>query len=190
MGAGRRSMTAGFVVLGGPPGSGKTTLARPLAMRLGVPLLSKDTIKEALYDRLAATTAEASPVEFSRQLGIAALDVLYAIAADCPAAVLESNFHTEFSRPRIAALPGPVVEVFCRCDADLAQRRLLDRAAGLLGPGRHPVHHDTLRDPATFYTAETTEPVAGGWPVLEVDTAVPVDLEVLVGRVRSALRRR
>jgi len=109
--------------------------------------------------------------------------------------VLESNFHTGFARPRIAALPGPAVEVFCRCDADLAKRRLLDRAVGLLGTSRHPVHCDTLRDPSTFYSAETTEPettepVAGGWPVLEVDTSAPVDLEELIGRVRSARQGR
>lgn len=85
--------------------------------------------------------------------------------------------------------------MFCRCDADLAKRRLLDRAVGLLGTSRHPVHCDTLRDPSTFYSAETTEPettepVAGGWPVLEVDTSAPVDLEELIGRVRSARQGR
>lgn len=179
-----------FVVLGGPPGSGKTTLAGALSRRLGVPLLSKDTIKEALYDRLSSTAEATSPVEFSRLLGLAALDVMYAVAADCPAAILEANFHAGFARPRIAALPGPIVEVFCRCDRELAQRRLFDRAAGRPGSGRHPVHHDTQVDPASFYTADTTEPVAGGWPVIQVDTPVPVDLDALVGRVRSALTSR
>jgi hypothetical protein len=37
-----------FVLVTGPPGSGKTTLAGPLAERLSLPLIAKDTIKEAL----------------------------------------------------------------------------------------------------------------------------------------------
>ena len=44
----------------GPPGSGKTTLARPLAQRLRLPLLSKDDIKEALAG--AVQPAEGSRV--------------------------------------------------------------------------------------------------------------------------------
>ncbi|HEX8858768.1 MAG TPA: AAA family ATPase [Actinomycetes bacterium] len=41
-----------LVLVTGPPASGKTTLARPLAFSLGLPLLGKDTIKEALFDTL------------------------------------------------------------------------------------------------------------------------------------------
>ena len=36
-----------FVVVSGPPASGKTTLARAIAPALGLPLVAKDTIKEA-----------------------------------------------------------------------------------------------------------------------------------------------
>ncbi|MDQ1534024.1 MAG: hypothetical protein QOF28_1785, partial [Actinomycetota bacterium] len=38
-----------FVVITGLPAAGKTTLAVPLAEALGVPLISKDAIKEALF---------------------------------------------------------------------------------------------------------------------------------------------
>lgn len=176
----------GFVILNGPPGSGKTTLAGPLSLRLGMAVLSKDTIKESLDDWFPA-----ADVAGSRRLGIAALDVMYALAAKSPGAILESNFHRGLARPRIEALPGPIVEVFCRCDLALAHHRLRERAAGRGGPGpwRHRVHHDSVIDPAEIYTAENTEPVAGGWPVIEVDTTGPVDVDALIGQIRSALER-
>jgi predicted kinase len=41
-----------LILVTGPPASGKTTLAQPLARQLGVPLLGKDTVKEALFDTL------------------------------------------------------------------------------------------------------------------------------------------
>src|SRR4051794_10844242 len=48
--AGGRSPLA--VVVSGIPASGKTTLARQLALALELPLVSKDVIKEALFDAL------------------------------------------------------------------------------------------------------------------------------------------
>ncbi len=42
-------MAAFTVLVTGVPGSGKTTLARELSVRLRLPLLSMDTIKEQLF---------------------------------------------------------------------------------------------------------------------------------------------
>lgn len=59
----------GFVLVGGWPAAGKTTLARPLACELKFAYLSKDDVKEALMDTLGAP----STVEESRDLGRAAV---------------------------------------------------------------------------------------------------------------------
>jgi predicted kinase len=54
-----------FVLVGGWPGSGKTTLATALAAELRTTLLSKDVVKEALM----AERGRPSTVEESRRLG-------------------------------------------------------------------------------------------------------------------------
>ena len=43
-----------YVVLTGPPASGESTLSHALAGELGLPLLAKDTIEQALLDELGA----------------------------------------------------------------------------------------------------------------------------------------
>ncbi|HWS64347.1 MAG TPA: AAA family ATPase [Steroidobacteraceae bacterium] len=52
-------MTDLMIILG-CPASGKTTLARRLAAELTVPILSKDDIKEALFDVLGFADRERS----------------------------------------------------------------------------------------------------------------------------------
>ena len=54
-----------FVLVAGPPGSGKTTLANPLSEHLRLPLIAKDPIKEALMD----VQGWPSSVQESRMLG-------------------------------------------------------------------------------------------------------------------------
>ena len=76
-----------FVLVAGWPGSGKTTLAAALATELGLPLLSKDEIKEALMDGLGRPETVAQ----SRQLGRAAVRSSRSTrSAFCPVARLTS----------------------------------------------------------------------------------------------------
>jgi predicted kinase len=92
-----------------PPGSGKPTLATALAPELGLPLLAKDTIKQALMAALPVPD-----IETSQALGIASTAAMLAVAGENTVAVLESVWYRERSLAALRKLPGPVVEVFCR----------------------------------------------------------------------------
>ena len=167
-----------FVVVSGPPASGKSTLAPALAQELALPLVAKDTIKHALMSVL-----DVGDVETSRELGRAAVAAMLAVAAECPrGAVLESNFYRSVAVVELGALPGPVVEIFCRCDHDVAQRRFRARASC-----RHAGHFDSVRTAEELWNDEVAEPVAGGWPVLEVDTNQPADVAEVLRFVRRVL---
>lgn len=166
-----------FVVVNGPPGSGKTTLGKELASRLGLPFLAKDEIKEALMDQCGILD-----IEMSRQLGRVAMTSLLVDANDSPVgAVIEANFKRSLALPDLRQLPGLVVEVFCRCPRELCLARYRERSSG-----RHPGHFDAERPDADLWNDETTRPVAGGWQVIEVDTSNPVDVATLVKAVRNA----
>ena len=173
-------MRAVFVAVSGPPGSGKSTIAEPLARELGLPLIANDTIKEALMDSLGVADVDAS-----KALGSAAIGVMLALAAASPVgAVLDCNFRRSLAIVDLRRLPGTVVEVFCRLDEDVAWDRYEERAGT-----RHPGHFDEQRSREEPWGDEVTEPVAGGWPLLEVDTAEAVELDAVVTFVRGAVAR-
>jgi predicted kinase len=164
-----------FVVVSGPPASGKSTLAPALATALDLPLLAKDVVKDALADVLGAPD-----VARSRELGRAAVHVLLAVARTSGRGVLEGVWH-DYARAPLAALPGPLVEVFCRCPPDVLQARYTARSTG-----RGAGYLDLDRDPDELWNAEVGTPVAGDWPVLEVDTSGAVDVAALAARVVAA----
>jgi predicted kinase len=167
-----------FIVVDGLPASGKSTLAPELAESFHLPLLAKDTIKDAIMAVLPP-----ADVEGSRQLGRAAVDVMLALAAASPVgAVLESNLYRTRAAAELGRLPGLVVEVFCRCERDVARHRYRLRS-GTRAAG----HFDALRTDDELWNDEIAEPVAGGWPVVEVDTNVPADLVTVVAAVSAAI---
>jgi predicted kinase len=167
-----------IVLVSGPPGAGKTTAAVPLAAQLGFPLLSKDTIKEAIWDALDPPPDD---LAWSRRVGGAAMHVVWAVAACCPQAVLEANFrpHSEYQRARLTALDAQIVEVYCSCSPAEALRRYAER-----GPHRHPTH--VLRTLSAEYLAQFDQPFGLG-PVIAVDTEQPVEIERVVEQVRAYL---
>lgn len=167
-----------MVLVSGCPGAGKTTLARPLAAELGFALLGKDRIKETLCDGLGVGTVD---LALSRQLGAAAMELLWALAADAPDVVLEANFppRSDYVRAKISGLGGRLVEVHCHCPAELAMARYSARE--LASHRVHVVKALTARTLAGF-----DRPVGLG-ELVSVSTAGPVDMAEVAWLVRERL---
>ena len=148
------------MVVSGPPASGKTTLARALAPALGLPLIAKDTIKQALM-----TVLPVPDVAASRVVGGASVAALLAVAAETGGAVLESVWHRSYALDDLRRLPGRS----SRCSAAATRSRgaAIRAARGL--PGCRSLRRRT--GAGELWNDEVARPVAGGWPVIEVDTA-------------------
>ena len=165
MSGGRRQPARGcFAAICGWPGSGKSTLAAALAAEMGLPLLAKDEIKEALMDGLGRPETVAE----SRRLGKAAVLVMLRAARTCPGAVLDSTWF-DYALPLARALPGRLIEVHCTVPLDLAKARYRARAGQ-----RHAGHLDDARSAEELW-GEPPRPLGLG-PVVTVDTSGPVDI--------------
>ncbi|MFL5959322.1 MAG: AAA family ATPase [Gaiellaceae bacterium] len=168
------------VVVSGAPGTGKTTVATAVAGRLRLPLLSLDTVKEALADVLG--TGDGA---WSDALGDAAAEVLFRLAAEFPAVVVEGWWRRE-RRERAQREFAGCLELFCRCSPPLAEQRMRERHDA----GRHPIHRDVI-DPTVLLEAEalagSVEPLGVGAYLVEVDTSGAVDWDALAEEVRAAL---
>jgi predicted kinase len=131
--------TAELTIILGSPASGKTTLARRLGSDLSLPVLSKDDVKEGLFDVLGLGDRD-----WSRRLSDASFAVLMRLArtqlALGQSCILEGNWramHTPALSDILAESGAGAAQIWCCAEPREMVRRFAERS-------RHPGHLDPL----------------------------------------------
>ena len=147
------------ILVCGVPASGKSYMARQLSDILGIPMFSKDDIKERLFDTVGFRSREEKVA-----LGVGAMEIMYYAAGQVlsggGSVILENNFET-------ASIPGimGLLERFsCRTvtveltgKAEVLYRRFLERDCS---PERHRGHVVNTCYPEQPGQAESRQPIS------------------------------
>ena len=180
-----------LVVVSGPPGAGKTTIGKMIAHEVSLPFISKDDIKELLFDQLGWYDRE-----WSKKLGVSSIVLLFEfiekLLAVCVSVVAESNFQPDFDIARFDELSRKysfdILQIHCLADNDALVSRFFERADTTQ---RHRGHVETLnRDEFTQYLGKGIwKPLSIGGQVIRVDTTDwnKVKLDEIFDAVRSLL---
>jgi predicted kinase len=125
-----RSRTPTLVVVSGPAGCGKTTLAHRLAAALGCPAVCRDEIKEGMARTTGAFTPGPGEELTERTLSVF-FDVLRLLLERGVSVVAEAAFQDHVWTPNLAALDSlaDFRVVHCHTDPATARRRITEHAA-------------------------------------------------------------
>jgi predicted kinase len=165
-----------LIVVSGPPGSGKTTLAHSVAAAVGCPAICRDEIKEGMVH--ATPGYNPSPGD---DLGLRTLttffDVLHMLLAAGVTVVAEAAFQDRLWRPGLEPLLDLATVRILRCtvSAAVAEARIARRVE----ENRHRAAHD---DRGLLHAMEAGDRSASSWvpislavPTLRVDTTAAYD---------------
>jgi len=181
-----------LLIVTGLPCSGKTTVAKKLALDLSMPLVTKDDIKERLFDTLGW-----SDRAWSRQVGQATYSILFyfieTMLAGGVSLIVESNFLPVMATERFVELrekyPFRAGIVECIARSEVLKDRWRRRAEHAT---RHPGHNDAealeeFLDAVDLYTGTDGYGRLGApdldAPVWYVDTTEHANLDSLIVKI-------
>ncbi|MGX1372660.1 aminoglycoside phosphotransferase family enzyme/predicted kinase [Streptomyces canus] len=178
-----RTAAVGLTVVGGPPGSGKSTLSGALADRLEATLLSSDRLRKELAGIDPEQSAAAAygeglyTAEWTARTYAALLDRAAALLASGESVVLDATWSSTEQRAaarRVAErTSADLVALHCQVPGEVSAARLSTRAPG-----------PSDADLAVAAAIAAGEPA---WPeAVTVDTSGPV--EAAVSRALAAVR--
>jgi predicted kinase len=158
-----------LIVVSGPAGAGKTTLAHAIASAVGCPAVCRDEIKEGMVHATWGPAASDFAPRPGDELTVRTLPVFFSVLELLVRAgvttVAEAAFQDHVWRPRLEPLLdlAQLRIVQCTVDPDLARRRIWQRAQD--NPLRR-AHADTGPERPAGFTRISLDV-----PSLEVDTA-------------------
>jgi predicted kinase len=168
-----------LVVITGHPGSGKTTLAKTLADKYTTVFISKDALKERIFDGLGTGDKEWS-LKVSGVAHRIMDDIVRQELSAGHSVIVESNFKPEIDSERFSAIAkeqdADCVQILCRADGDV----LFERWNRRIATGeRHEGHveaislDDIRRDLSLPY-----EPLHLPGRLIEIDTTDPAGMQL------------
>jgi len=178
-----RTSAVGLTVVGGPPGSGKSTLSGALADRLGVTLLSSDRVRKELAGIPAEQSAAAGygeglyTPEWTARTYATLLDRAAALLSAGESVVLDATWsdttQREAARRVAERTSADLVALRCHVPDDVSADRLRTRASGPSDADLDIAAAMAAREPA--------------WPeAIALDTRGPLDS--VVTRALAAVR--
>ncbi|NHZ71653.1 MAG: AAA family ATPase [Aquificales bacterium] len=129
-----------LIVVTGRPAAGKSTLANWLSKELKLPVVSKDNIREVLFDRLGWKDRD-----WARQLGRVSIDLMFYFAqtqlANGHSIIMDNAFHPDPTTPRLLELKkqinAEIIQIICDANSEILFQRFMERAKN---GNRHPGH--------------------------------------------------
>jgi predicted kinase len=162
-----------LVVVSGPMGSGKTTLAHKIAQAVGCPAICRDEIKEGMVHATPGFTGAAPGDELTVRTLPVFFGVLELLLRAGVTTVAEAAFQDHVWRPGLEPLRAlaRIRVVHCVLDADVAFRRSLRRRADHPLRAAHADPHGQDEAAERIQRHRGFNRVALDVPSIEVDTA-------------------
>ena len=154
-----------LVVINGPAGTGKTTLAHALAEALGCPAICRDEIKEGMVHALGVDFQAAPGDPLTRRTFAVFFDLLRRLLEAEVTVVAEAAFEGHVWRPNLEALAGlgRIKVVRCQAEPAVARQRVASR------PLR--VAHADASVLASADCYDQYEPISMSVPTIDVETS-------------------